>query len=46
MLLICADASLILCVMDVNEANHETQAQSILGMNNLRTKKYGKSIIK
>ena len=24
------DASLILCVMDVNEANHETQAQSCL----------------
>ena len=36
------DASLILCVMDVNEANHETQAQSILGMNHFKDKEIWK----
>ena len=36
------DASLILCVMDVNEANHETQALSILGMNHFKDKEIWK----
>ena len=36
------DASLILCVMDVNESNHETQAQSILGMNCFKDKEIWK----
>ena len=36
------DASLILCVMDINEANHEAQAQSILGMNYFKDKEIWK----
>ena len=36
------DASLILCVMDINEANHEAQAQSILGMINFKDKEIWK----
>ncbi len=36
------DASLVLCVMDVNEANHETQAQSILDMNHFKDKEIWK----